>query len=97
MEKRWVAELRGRGAIAALLTALGIQLSVQVQEGRFADAEIASMAPPGSPREALAEQVAVGVATSEAAFSALRALAQEDASARRYGGSTLESARPADQ
>ena len=39
MEKRWVAELRGRGAIAALLTALGIQLSVQVQEGRFADAE----------------------------------------------------------
>jgi len=39
MEKRWVAELRDRGAIAALLTALGIQLSVQVQEGRFADAE----------------------------------------------------------
>jgi DNA-binding CsgD family transcriptional regulator len=39
MEKRWVAELRGRGAMAALLTALGIQLSVQVQEGRFADAE----------------------------------------------------------
>jgi DNA-binding CsgD family transcriptional regulator len=39
MEKRWVAELRGRGAIAALLTALGIQLSVQVQEGRFANAE----------------------------------------------------------
>jgi hypothetical protein len=38
MERRWVAELRGRGAIAALLTALGIQLSVQVQEGRFADA-----------------------------------------------------------
>ena len=39
MEERWVAELRGRGAIAALLTAIGIQLSVQVQEGRFADAE----------------------------------------------------------
>jgi DNA-binding CsgD family transcriptional regulator len=39
MEKRWVAELRDRGAIAALLTALGIQTSVQVQEGRFADAE----------------------------------------------------------
>jgi DNA-binding CsgD family transcriptional regulator len=39
MERRWVAELRGRGAIAALLTALGIQLSVQVQEGRFANAE----------------------------------------------------------
>jgi DNA-binding CsgD family transcriptional regulator len=39
MEKRWVAELRDRGAIAALVTALGTQLSVQVQEGRFADAE----------------------------------------------------------
>ena len=39
MEKRWVAELRDRGAIAALLPALGTQLSVQVQEGRFADAE----------------------------------------------------------
>jgi DNA-binding CsgD family transcriptional regulator len=39
MEKRWVAELRGRGAMAALLTAIGIQLSVQVQEGRFLDAE----------------------------------------------------------
>ena len=39
VEKRWVAELRDRGAIAALVTALGIQLSVQVQEGRFADAE----------------------------------------------------------
>jgi DNA-binding CsgD family transcriptional regulator len=39
MEHRWVAELRDRGAIAALLPALGIQLSVQVQEGRFADAE----------------------------------------------------------
>ena len=39
MEKRWVAELRDRGAIAALVTALGIQLSVQVQEGRFADAD----------------------------------------------------------
>jgi len=39
MEKRWVAELRDRGAIAALLPALGTQISVQVQEGRFADAE----------------------------------------------------------
>jgi len=39
MEKRWVAELRDRGAIAALLPALGTQLSAQVQEGRFADAE----------------------------------------------------------
>jgi DNA-binding CsgD family transcriptional regulator len=39
MEKRWVAELRNRGAIAALLPALGIQMSVQVDEGRFEDAE----------------------------------------------------------
>jgi DNA-binding CsgD family transcriptional regulator len=39
IEKRWVAELRDRGAIAALLPALGIQLSCQVQEGRFTDAE----------------------------------------------------------
>jgi DNA-binding CsgD family transcriptional regulator len=39
MEKRWVAELRDRGAIAALVPALGLQLSCQVQEGRFADAE----------------------------------------------------------
>ena len=39
MEKRWVAELRDRGAIVALLPALGTQLSVQVQKGRFADAE----------------------------------------------------------
>jgi DNA-binding CsgD family transcriptional regulator len=39
MEKRWVAGLRDRGAVAALLPALGTQLSVQVQEGRFAEAE----------------------------------------------------------
>ena len=39
MEKRWVGELRDRGAIAALLPALGIQMSVQIEEGRFADAE----------------------------------------------------------
>jgi DNA-binding CsgD family transcriptional regulator len=39
MEKRWVGELRDRGAIAALLPALGIQMSVQIEEGRFADAD----------------------------------------------------------
>jgi DNA-binding CsgD family transcriptional regulator len=39
IEKRWVAELRDRGAVAALLPALGAQASVQVEEGRFADAE----------------------------------------------------------
>ena len=39
LEKRWVAELRDRGALAALLVGLGVQLGVQVDEGRFADAE----------------------------------------------------------
>jgi DNA-binding CsgD family transcriptional regulator len=39
MEKRWAGELRDRGAIAALLPALGIQMSAQIEEGRFADAE----------------------------------------------------------
>ena len=39
MEQRWVGELRDRGAIAALLPALGIQMSAQIEEGRFADAE----------------------------------------------------------
>jgi DNA-binding CsgD family transcriptional regulator len=39
MERRWVGELRDRGAIAALLPALGIQMSNQIEEGRFADAE----------------------------------------------------------
>jgi len=39
LERRWVAELRDRGALAALLVALGVQLGVQVEEGRFADAE----------------------------------------------------------
>jgi DNA-binding CsgD family transcriptional regulator len=37
--RRWVAELRDRGALAALLVALAVQLAVQVNEGRFADAE----------------------------------------------------------
>jgi DNA-binding transcriptional MerR regulator len=57
-----------------------VQVAAQI-----ADEEIASLAPADAPREALAEQVAVGVATSDAALSALRLLAQEDASARRYG------------
>ncbi len=39
LEKRWVAELRDRGALAALLVGLGVQPGVQVDEGRFADAE----------------------------------------------------------
>ena len=39
LERRWVAELRDRGAVAALLAALAVQGAVQVEEGRFADAE----------------------------------------------------------
>ena len=39
LEHRWVAELRDRGAIGAMLAALAVQASVQVEEGRFADAE----------------------------------------------------------
>ena len=39
LEHRWVAELRDRGAVAALLAGLVVQLAVQVEEGRFADAE----------------------------------------------------------
>ena len=39
LERRWVAELRDRGALAALLAALLIQVAVQAEEGRFADAE----------------------------------------------------------
>jgi DNA-binding CsgD family transcriptional regulator len=62
MEKRWVAELRDRGAIAALLPALGTQLSVQVQEGRFADAEAT-----------LAEARALSEATGYRAYLGLHA------------------------
>ena len=40
IQRRWVAELRDRGALAALLAALAIQMASQVQEGRFADAEV---------------------------------------------------------
>ena len=36
---QWVAELRGRGALAALLGALVFLVSVQVEEGRLAEAE----------------------------------------------------------
>ena len=39
LERRWVTELRERGALAALLAALAVQMSVQVTEGRFADVE----------------------------------------------------------
>jgi len=39
LEHRWVAELRDRGAVAALLIALAVQAGVQLEEGRFADAE----------------------------------------------------------
>jgi DNA-binding CsgD family transcriptional regulator len=39
LEHRWVPELRDRGALAAVLAALTVQHAVQVDEGRFADAE----------------------------------------------------------
>jgi DNA-binding CsgD family transcriptional regulator len=37
--RRWVAELRDRGAVAAVILALAVQAGTQVEEGRFADAE----------------------------------------------------------
>jgi DNA-binding transcriptional MerR regulator len=52
--------------------------------GGLAQAEIDSL-PADAPRAELALQVAAGVAVFEAALSALRLLAQEDASGRRYG------------
>ena len=39
LERRWVAELRDRGALAALLAALLFQMAAQIDEGRFADAD----------------------------------------------------------
>ena len=72
MEKRWVAELRDRGAIAALLPALGIQSSVQVDEGRFADAEAT-----------LAEARALAEATGYRAYLGAYARAELWALARR--------------
>jgi DNA-binding CsgD family transcriptional regulator len=38
IERRWTAELRARGALAALLVVLVVQVTVGIQEGRFADA-----------------------------------------------------------
>lgn len=40
LEYRWVAELRDRGALAAMLVALVSVAYNQVEEGRFADAEV---------------------------------------------------------
>jgi DNA-binding CsgD family transcriptional regulator len=40
LEYRWVAELRGRGALAVMLAALVSVAYNQMEEGRFADAEI---------------------------------------------------------
>ena len=40
LEHRWVAELRGRGALAVMLVALVSVAYNQVEEGRFDDAEI---------------------------------------------------------
>jgi DNA-binding CsgD family transcriptional regulator len=40
LERRWVAELRGRGALAVMLVALVSLAYNQLTEGRFADAEV---------------------------------------------------------
>jgi DNA-binding CsgD family transcriptional regulator len=40
LEHRWVDELRGRGALAALVVALVSLATHQITEGRFADAEV---------------------------------------------------------
>jgi hypothetical protein len=40
LEHRWVEELRGRGALAALVVALVALANHQASEGRFADAEV---------------------------------------------------------
>ncbi len=40
LEHRWVAELRGRGALGVMLVALVSLAYNQVEEGRFADAEV---------------------------------------------------------
>jgi len=86
MEKQWVAELRDRGAIAALLTALGIQLSVQVQEGRFADAETTL-----TEGRALSEATGYRAILSPYAWQELWALARQgrEADARRLAARLL--------
>ena len=86
IEKRWVAELRGRGAIAALLTAIGIQLSVQVQEGRFADAE-ATLAEGRALSEATGYRAILGAYT----WQELWALARQgrEADTRQLAGRML--------
>jgi DNA-binding CsgD family transcriptional regulator len=40
LEHRWVAEMRGRGALAVMLVALVSVAYNQIEEGRFADAEV---------------------------------------------------------
>jgi DNA-binding transcriptional MerR regulator len=51
--------------------------------------EIASLPGPDAPRDEIVVQVTVGIAVFESALTALRLLAEEDATARRYGGTTL--------
>jgi DNA-binding transcriptional MerR regulator len=50
----------------------------------LAAAEIASLPGPDAPREDFVMQVTVGIAVFEPALTALRLLAEEDATARRY-------------
>jgi hypothetical protein len=55
----------------------------------LAAGEIASLPGPDAPREEIVAEVTVGIAVFESALTALRLLAEEDATARRYGGTTL--------
>ncbi len=55
----------------------------------LAEGEIASLPGPDALREEIVGQVTVGIAVFESALTALRLLAEEDATARRYGGITL--------
>jgi len=50
----------------------------------LAAAEIASLPGPDAPRSEIVVQVTVGIAVFESALTALRLLAEEDATARRY-------------
>jgi DNA-binding transcriptional MerR regulator len=51
----------------------------------LAATEIASLPGPDAPREEIVVQVTVGIAVFEPALTALRLLAEEDATKRRYG------------
>jgi DNA-binding CsgD family transcriptional regulator len=72
LEHRWVAELRARGALAVMLVALVSVAYNQVEEGRFADAEVT-----------IAEGRALSEATGFRAHLGLLACAELTVLARR--------------